>query len=75
MKKLFTEALARNVGSFSRFLEVAARQNGQATNISNIGREAAANRATVQNYLQILVHTLIEYWLPDQWSQRHGGTI
>ncbi len=58
------EALTRNVGAFSRFLEVAARQNGQLTNAANISREAAVSRTTVQNYFDILVDTLIGYWLP-----------
>lgn len=39
------EALTRNVGAFSRFLEIAARQNGQVTNISNIARDAGVARA------------------------------
>ncbi|MBN2551739.1 MAG: ATP-binding protein, partial [Spirochaetales bacterium] len=48
------EALTRNVGAFSRFLEIAARQNGQVTSISNIARDAAVARTTVQNYFDIL---------------------
>jgi len=58
------EALTRNVGAFSRFLEIAARQNGQVTNISNIARDAAIARTTVQNYFDILIATLIGYWVP-----------
>lgn len=62
-EEIRAEALTRNVGSFSRFLEIAARQNGQVTNISTIAREAAVNRTTVQNYFDILVDTLIGYWV------------
>jgi uncharacterized protein len=58
------EALTRNVGAFSRFLEIAARQNGQVTNISNIARDAGVARTTVQNYFDILIDTLIGYWVP-----------
>jgi predicted AAA+ superfamily ATPase len=58
------EALTRNVGAFSRFLEIAARQNGQVTNISNIARDSGVARTTVQNYFEILVDTLIGYWVP-----------
>jgi len=58
------EALTRNAGAFSRFLEIAARQNGQVTNISNIARDAAVARTTVQNYFDILIDTLIGYWVP-----------
>jgi len=57
------EALTRNVGGFSRFLEVAARQNGQVTNVSNIARDAGVGRTTVQNYFEILVDTLIGHWM------------
>lgn len=57
------EALTRNIGNFSRFLEVAARQNGQVTNVSSISRDAMVARQTVQGYFDILIDTLIGYWL------------
>lgn len=63
-EEIQSEALTRNLGSFARFLEIAARQNGQITNASNIAREAMVERKTVENYFQILVDTLIGYWLP-----------
>lgn len=63
-EEIRAEALTRNVGAFSRFLEVAARQNGQVTNVANISREASVGRSTVQNYFDILDDTLIGYWLP-----------
>jgi predicted AAA+ superfamily ATPase len=62
-EEIRAEALTRNVGAFSRFLEVAAHQNGQVTNVSNIAREAGVGRTTVQNYFEILVDTLLGYWL------------
>ena len=63
-EEIRAEALTRSVGAFSRFLEIAARQSGQVTNISNIARDAAVNRTTVQGYFDILVDTLIGYWIP-----------
>ncbi len=57
------EALTRNIGGFARFLEVAARQNGQITNVSNIARDAQVARPTVQGYFDILKDTLIGSWL------------
>lgn len=63
-EEIRAEALTRNVGAFSRFLEIAARQNGQVTNISNIARDAAVNRTTVQNYFDILEDTLVGYRVP-----------
>ena len=57
------EALTRNLGNFARFLEVAARQNGQVTNVTGIARDAQVSRQTVQGYFDILVDTLIGSWL------------
>lgn len=58
------EALTRNIGGFARFLEVAARQNGQVTNASNVARDAQVARQTVQGYFDVLIDTLLGYWLP-----------
>ena len=57
------EALTRNFGNFARFLEIAARQNGQLTNTTAIARDAGVARQTVQGYFDILIDTLIGYWL------------
>jgi len=58
------EALTRSIGGFSRFLDVAARQNGQVTNVSSIARDAQVARPTVQGYFEVLVDTLLGFWLP-----------
>lgn len=63
------EALTRNVQAFGRFLEIAALMNGQVTNLSNISRDAAVARATVSTYFEVLVDTLLGYWLPA-WTPR-----
>jgi uncharacterized protein len=63
-EEIRAEALTRNVGHFARFLEVAARQNGQLTNVSAIARDAAVSRQTVQSYFDILIDTLLGRWLP-----------
>ena len=57
------EALTRNFGNFTRFLEIAARQNGQLTNTTAIARDAGVARQTVQGYFDILIDTLIGFWL------------
>ena len=64
VQEIHAEALTRNVGAFARFLEVAARQNAQATNATAMARDVGVSRATVQNHFEILVDTLIGYWLP-----------
>ena len=64
VQEVQAEALTRNLGAFARFLEIAARQNAQATNATSIARDAGIDRRTVQNHFAILTDTLIGYWLP-----------
>ncbi len=59
------EALVQNLGSFSRFLEIAAIMNAQVVNVSNIARDAGVARPTVQRYFDTLVDTLVGTWLPS----------
>ncbi len=70
-QEIRAEALSRNIGAFSRFLEIAARQNGQMTNASAIARDAGISRHTVQSHFEILIDTLIGYWLPA-WKRKPG---
>lgn len=70
-EEIRAEAATRNVASFSRFLEIAARQNGQLTNLSNIAREASVARSTVQNYFDILDDTLLGHWL-EPWKLKRA---
>ncbi|MFN9332333.1 MAG: ATP-binding protein, partial [Planctomycetota bacterium] len=58
------EALVRQIGPFARFLEVAARANGQTVNVSNIARDTGIARQTANEFFQILVDTLLANWLP-----------
>lgn len=58
------EALVRQIGPFHRFLEVAARVNGQVANVSGIARDAGIARQTATDFFQILVDTLLATWLP-----------
>ena len=62
-EEIQAEALTRNIGNFSRFLEIAARQNGQLTNATSIGRDSQVSRQTVQTYFEILIDTLVGYWV------------
>jgi len=70
-QEIRAEALSRNIGAFSRFLEIAARQNGQVTNASAIARDAGISRHTVQSHFEILIDTLVGYWLPA-WKRKPG---
>jgi predicted AAA+ superfamily ATPase len=62
-QEIRAEALTRNLGGFARFLEVAARANGQVTNVSSLARDAQVARQTVQGYFDLLVDTLVGNWL------------
>jgi predicted AAA+ superfamily ATPase len=53
------EGLVRNLGGFSRFLDVAAAQCGELVNFSAFGRECALPTRTVQSYYDIVEETLV----------------
>lgn len=63
------EALVRDIGSFARFLRVAALMNGQTPNLSSISRDVGASRMTVERYFEVLNDTLVGAWLPA-WRPR-----
>ncbi|MBM3482840.1 MAG: DUF4143 domain-containing protein, partial [Alphaproteobacteria bacterium] len=58
------EVLTKDLASFARFLRVAGLLNGQVVTVTNIARESAVVRPTVQRYFDVLVDTLIGVWLP-----------
>lgn len=57
------EALVRNLDAFSIFLEMAAEDNGNLINYSNIAQDIGVSHATVKEYYQILVDTLMGFYL------------
>jgi uncharacterized protein len=67
-EEIQAEALVRNIGGFSRFLELAASQFGELVSYTAIGRECRVPTRTVQSYYEILEDTLIGLRLPA-WSK------
>jgi len=63
------EALVRDLGPFSRFLEVAAIMNGQIINVASLARDSGVSRPTVQRYFEVLIDTLIGVWVRG-WQPR-----
>ena len=63
-EEIKAEAAVRQLGSFTRFLTVAALAAGQRTNVSGIARDAGVSRETARGYFEVLVDTLIGSWLP-----------
>lgn len=58
-EEVLQEGLTRNLGTFTRFLEVASFSQGQVLNISEISRELALSRTSVANYFDILEDLLL----------------
>lgn len=57
------EGLVRNLAGFMRFLDVVGMCNGEMINFNNVARDCAIDRSTVQGYYQILVDTLLGYFI------------
>lgn len=53
------EALVRNVGHFSRFLEIAAAESGKQLNFTRLSQDIGISDTTIANYYQILEDCLI----------------
>lgn len=58
------EGLTRNIGAFSRFLEIASFSQGGVLNYTEIAREASIDRMVVMNYFDILEDLLVGVRLP-----------
>lgn len=60
-EEVAAEAIVRNVGAFSRFLEVAALAHGQMINFASLASDAQVPASTVREYYQILKDTFIAH--------------
>lgn len=63
--EIVEEARIRNVGTFQRFLEVAALTNGEIVNYSNIASDTGVSAYIVKEYFQIIEETLIGRFVPS----------
>jgi predicted AAA+ superfamily ATPase len=63
-EEVMAEGLVRNIGDFSRFLEVISFSHGSHLNISEVSRESAVSRKTVEGYVSILEDMLLGARLP-----------
>lgn len=57
------EGLVRNLSGFARFLDIAGLTNGEMVNAANIARDCGIDRLTVQSYYQILIDTMLGYYI------------
>ncbi len=60
-EEIAAEGLVRNIGPFSQFLDIAAANDGETVNFSNIARECSVSVKTVQQYFQILEDTFLAH--------------
>ena len=63
-EEIQAEGLVRQIGDFSRFLEIASFSHASIWTTTDISRESSVKRATVDNYLQILEDLLLAFTLP-----------
>ncbi len=63
-EEIQAEGLVRNLGSFSRFLEVISFSHGSILNVSNIATGCQVSRNIVTGYIDILEDLLLMYSLP-----------
>jgi uncharacterized protein len=62
-QEIKAEGLVRNLPSFARFLDSMSFCNGEVIKYTNIARDCGIDSKTVQNYFEILVDTLLGYYL------------
>jgi len=63
-EEVMAEGLVRNIGNFSRFLEVISFSHGSILNISEVSRECQVSRKTVEGYVSILEDMLLSERIP-----------
>jgi len=63
-EEIRSEAMIRNLGYFSKFMELSALESGSAPNIAKLSQETGIPASTVKNYFQILEDTLITFSIP-----------
>jgi predicted AAA+ superfamily ATPase len=63
--EIIAEAKIRNIGAFTKFLEVAAFSNGEMVNYTNIASDCGVSAITIKEYFQILEDTLIGRFVPS----------
>lgn len=63
-EEIILEQAVRQIEPFSRFLEVAAQSNTKVISFANIAKDVGISSVSVKTYFNILVDTLIGFFLP-----------
>ncbi len=62
-QEIKSEGLVRNLPAFAKFLDSVGFSNGEMVSYTNIGRDCGVDTKTVKEYYQILIDTLLGYYL------------
>lgn len=62
-EEIRAEGLVRDIGHFSRFLDIAALMAGRQVNVLGLARDAGISRDTVQGYFSVFEDTLLGSYL------------
>lgn len=63
-EEVIQESLVRNIGGFSRFIEIASFSQGNQINLNEIARESCVSRKVVETYFDIIEDLLIAVRIP-----------
>lgn len=74
-EEIQAEALLRDVGSYARFLDVAAASSGQWINYSKLASDTEIAKETVRRYFQILEDTLLAFRIPPFEARRSSRRV
>jgi len=75
-EEIQAEQIVRQILPFRRFIEVAAQCNGKLINYAKIARDVGADPKTVKSYYEILVDTLLGFYVePYHTSRRKRMTL
>ncbi len=66
-EEIQAEGLVRKLPQFSRFLQVAALNNGQLLNFSKVASDTGVSASTIREYYEVLKDTLIGFML-EPWG-------
>jgi uncharacterized protein len=69
------EGLVRQIGDFARFLEVVSFSHGSVLTISNVARDTAVSRKTVEGYLDVLEDLLVAFRVPVFTKRASRATV
>jgi len=74
-EEIQAEGIVRNLPYFARFLDSVGYSNGELVNYSNIARDCGVSSMTVKEYYQILVDTLLGYFIYPSTNKKGRDTI